>query len=685
MTIKPEPPRETPAVTKPNGTEEPKPGTDSGSSTQASGENVTSQDTPRPGQDTPPASQEAPRTPDGPLSGTTRPDSTGDTAGHAPETQPGTAAVDHSGETSASVSHENGLTVDHESSPSADQGNTGQAAPVAANSSATVTPTRAGADVAAVGLSAASAASVARSASSIPVRPESAPRDSLSSTSTVRPGPDLDDVSPQVSPQVQTVIQAARDRAAPLFGDDVPQEYFGFLAAHAHPQAPDTAPGAQGDAGTRTDPAEAAWQEWLSWARERFPGPAPLRPDMTMSEAADWINSHSHDMAAEAAGSYIERFDATGGQQYVNFHWEQAQAHARNMVLSDLGVDVQRWQAGDVQPHQPPHPGDDSTRGDVGQSDFAQIDNAQLPTRTNGTMLPTFERGVAVGGVFAPSQGGLLIEGQVRSPAETAQWIRRWTPWSDQEPVPVVLIGGGGAADGAVHGDGAPAFAAALAEELGVPVIASPGSVLHTPDGNFHAGTAVTGHGGQPALVSLGGDSWVIHEPDGSAHPVAPDLNTVTIWLGLGMEPPERNPAVPTVWSRHAPAPPRDGLGTNVYPEIPLDTWLTAASMVQRWDHYPMVIDTGIGPAVERYQRYQDIAAVAQVIIDGAREPHPAERTGRRQRRRRRGDDGGPAAGTGGRRRAAELVLPTAAQRSGGGAADPARHRADRADAAGAG
>jgi hypothetical protein len=684
MTIKPEPARETPAVSKPAGTEEPKAGT--GSRTGQSDETVT-------GEEAPATSQDSPRTPaDSPLSGPPRPANAGDAVGQSGPAHDDTA-----------TGHGSDTAVDHGSNTDADHGSAGQdesanpgefsgSRPSAAN----IEPQRVANDgqshnlsepeanrvsrsdagtlsvAGGNGLTAATMASAARlgaqSASSPADGTDSAvssaesgfgsaaasPADSGVRTTNAaatsgeavrnpgkapaRPGPPPDNAAAQADHQVQAVLQAAQDGYLPLFDRAGPQEYFGFLAAQAHLQTHDGASGAPGaDLSTgpvTQDPAEAAWQAWLNWAREQFPGTAPVRPDMTIAETVDWINSHSHAMAAEAAGSYMERFDGAGGQRYINFHWGQAREHARNIVLSDLGVDVQRWLSGDVRPHQAPKASDDDgstqppapalvIRG-VRQPDFAELDSALLPTRGNGGMLPTFNRGTAVGGVFSASDGGLLLDGRVRTPAETAQWIRRWTSWSDDAPAPVVLIGGG-AGEGAEHGAALPEFTALLAAELGVPVIASSGSMLQTPEGRFHAGTAVTGGDGQPALVSVGGDSWVIYEPDGSAHPVGPDLDTVATWLGLGMEAPARNPAVPTLWNRGVPTLPRDGSGTNVYPEIPMSTWATAASLVQRWDHYPIIINTGLGPAIERYQHYRDIAAVAQVLIDGTRVPHLAE------------------------------------------------------------
>ena len=458
-------------------------------------------------------------------------------------------------------------------------------------------------------------------------------------------------VTAQVDAEVGTLVAEAQNRYAVLFDGAAPQEYFAFLAAQAHLQAHETVPGGLGvtvpgspgvDAGIRQDPAEAAWQAWLTWAREQFPGTAPVRPAMTLAEAVDWTSAHAHAMATEAAGNYMVPFDSAGGQQYVNFHWQQAREQARNMVLSDLGVNVQHWLGGDAgsqlapdqgttpltpEAHQaaidqalPDQPGSAS-----GSGTFPGMHPHQLPTHAHGIQtLPVLSRGAVVPGLYSGEPGEMFIDGQSRSPVAAAAWIRRWTSLSDDDmPGPVVLLGGG-AGDSPGHGSSFPEFAASLAAELGVPVIAASGSVLQTPEGMFYAGTAVTGDDGRPALVNVGGDSWVIYQPDGSAHPAAPELETVMTWLGVGLEPPERNPEVPTLWNHGVLAPARGDSGTNVYPEIPLGTWLTAASLVQRWDHYRMVLETGVGTVAERYQRHQDVAAVAQVILNGSRGPLPS-------------------------------------------------------------
>ena len=143
------------------------------------------------------------------------------------------------------------------------------------------------------------------------------------------------------------------------------------------------------------------------------------------------------------------------------------------------------------------------------------------------SLLPTSDDVVIVGGRYDPQTDRLLLDGQLRDPAGVAWWIRQFTPWSPDQPRPVVLVAGR-------VGE----FARRVGEQLGnSDVIAATGRVFMLPGGALLAGGSVEAGG---EFVPDAGETygWWLYTGDGGTVPLGHELNTILADQGFVVRPP---------------------------------------------------------------------------------------------------------------------------------------------------
>ncbi|NED83012.1 lonely Cys domain-containing protein [Streptomyces sp. SID11233] len=161
--------------------------------------------------------------------------------------------------------------------------------------------------------------------------------------------------------------------------------------------------------------------------------------------------------------------------------------------------------------------------------------------------------------MYQATTNRLFLDGRWRDAEDTAAWIRRWTAWDDDEPLPLVFVAGQAGHVGPRPGQ--PSFADEVAKLLDAPwTIATAAHPVQLSPETIVAGMPVSDGAGGIDLHTSDAAGWELHRPGTENIPLGPDLSDALAGAlphlppelaahGAELTPARSETGAPLVWS----------------------------------------------------------------------------------------------------------------------------------------
>ncbi|MEK8143030.1 hypothetical protein NKH18_15135 [Streptomyces sp. M10(2022)] len=128
-----------------------------------------------------------------------------------------------------------------------------------------------------------------------------------------------------------------------------------------------------------------------------------------------------------------------------------------------------------------------------------------------------------LGGQYQASTNRFLLDGSWRDAEGTADWIRSYTAWDDDAPVPLIFVAGQAGQVGPLPGQ--PSFADQVALLMNAPwTIATAAHPVQLSPETVLAGMPVTDGSGGTHVHSSDDAGWELHQPGVENIPLGRDL-----------------------------------------------------------------------------------------------------------------------------------------------------------------